>query len=352
VIAGDSPCGVAGATGSVPGVAVPARLTVTFGAPKVGVVLMPGAELAGDVRVVDIGLPADLLPAGVGLTEPADVDAAIAQRPLDAHKRRSGVVLAVAGSRAMPGAARLVAGAALRAGAGYVVVAAPASALDRATAGLPEAVTLPLAETVDGTVDAAALDTVLARAADGVHAIALGPGLSTHPGTRAFVRSLVREAPVPVVLDADGLNAFTGAVEAAADRKAEAVLTPHRGEAARLGVAEEDDALTAARWLAERADAVALLKGPRTVIAEPPGAARITPTGSPALATAGTGDVLTGAIAGFIARGATPFDAAWAAAYVHGLAGIAAARDHGDGATAHEVADRLPEALASVRSAP
>jgi NAD(P)H-hydrate epimerase len=210
-------------------------------------------------------------------------------------------------------------------------------------------VSVPLPETEDGTVAATALDALLDRANDGVHALAVGPGLTTGEGARAVVRGLVRDAPVPVVLDADGLTAFEGEAEAIADRKADAVLTPHGGEAARLGV-PLGDPVGGARWLAERTDSVALLKGSRSVIAAPDGSARINPTGTPVLATAGTGDVLTGTIAGLVARGLTPFDAAWAGAYVHGLAGLAAGRAHGEGATAGDVADRLPDAIAEARS--
>ncbi len=347
VVAVDIPSGVDGATGSVSGPAVTAILTVTFGAPKAGTVLMPGAELAGDLRVVDIGFPDELVPLMTGLTEPADVDAAIGERETDAHKKASGVVLVVAGSRAMTGAARLVAGAAQRVGAGYVVVAAPASALGVILSGAPEAVGLPLTETDEGTVAAQALETVLERAA-GANAVALGPGLSRHPRTASFVRQLVRESPAPVVLDADGLNAFAGEAAALADRKADAVLTPHLGELARLGV-EWTDRLATARQLASTVQAVALVKGTRSVIAEPSGLARINPTGTPVLATAGTGDVLTGTIAGLLARGLAAYDAAWAGAYLHGLAGVLAGGDLGEGTVAGDVADRLPEALATVR---
>jgi len=227
-----------------------------------------------------------------------------------------------------------------------VVVAAPASAMDRATAGLPEAVTFALPETAEGTIVEAALGDALARAADGVDAVAIGPGLSTHPATQAFVRAFVQRSSVPMVLDADGLTAFADAPGALTQREREVVLTPHRGEAARLGVGE-GDALWAARELVATSDAVALIKGTRSVIAEPGGHARINPTGTPVLATAGTGDVLTGTIAGLLARGLVPFDAAWAGAYVHGLAGVLAGRDLGEGAGASDVADRLPEALAT-----
>jgi NAD(P)H-hydrate epimerase len=286
----------------------------------------------------------------LGLTEPADVARAIGERAIDANKRSSGVVLVVAGSRAMPGAARLAAGAAMRVGAGYVVVAAPAGALDRATEGLPEAVRFPLAETGDGTIASGALEAVLERAATGVDALAVGPGLTTHPETVAFVHGLVRQAPVPLVIDADALGAFAGRATELVRRGAGAVLTPHGGEAARLGMDTGAGPLAGARWLAAETGAVALLKGARTVVADPDGSARINPTGAPALATAGTGDVLTGAIAGLLGTGLAPFDAAWAGAYLHGLAGMFAGRIHGGGVLAREVADLLPEAVAHVRS--
>jgi NAD(P)H-hydrate epimerase len=347
VVAVDIPSGVDGATGAVPGPAVHARLTVTFGAPKVGSVLMPGAELVGDLRVADIGFPEDLVPATTGLTEPADVDAAITGRATDTHKKATGVVLVVAGSRAMTGAARLVAGAAMRAGAGYVIVAAPATALPAILGSVPEAVGMPLDETDEGTIGARALEAVLERAA-AADAVAVGPGLTTHPETVSFVRQLVRGCPVPTVIDGDGLNAFEGDVAALADRAADAVLTPHLGELARLGVAGLDR-LAAARELAAVAGAVALAKGTRSAIAEPGGLARINPTGTPALATAGTGDVLTGAIAGLLARGLPAFDAAWAGAYLHGLAGVLAAGALGEGIVAGDVLGRLPAALDAVR---
>lgn len=349
VVAVDLPSGVDGATGAAPGAAIRAALTVSFGAAKVGAVLLPGAELAGDVRVVDIGFPEDLVPTATGLTEPADVAAVLPERAPDSHKKASGTLLVVAGSRDMTGAVRLVARAAGRVGAGYVIVAVPASILPVVQADLSEAVFVSLPETASGTIAAGALELLLERAA-GVHAIAIGPGLTTDEGTAGVVRDLVRISPVPVVLDADGLNAFAADPQALADRASAAVLTPHLGELARLRPAgpPAPDRLTAARDLADAAGAVALVKGTRTAIAEPGGRARINPTGTPALATAGTGDVLTGAIGGLLARGVAPFAAAWAGAYLHGLAGMLAAGDEGEGVLAGDVADRLPEAIALV----
>jgi len=347
VVAVDIPSGVDGTNAAVDGVAVRADLTVAFGAAKTGDVLLPGAELAGDLRVVDIGFPDDLVPAGVGLTEPVDVVQILPERAADAHKKASGTLVIVAGSRRMTGAAKLIARAATRIGAGYIVVAVPSSILPVVQTELTETVFLPLAETGAGTVAPAAIDAVM-RALQDADALAVGPGLSTDPETSAFVRSLVRECPVPLVLDADGLNAFAGKADAIAERKAEAILTPHLGELARLTEAN-DDRLVAARALANRTNAVALVKGSRTVIAAPDGSARINPTGSAVLATAGTGDVLTGAIGGLLARGAAPFAAAWAGAYLHGVAGIVAGSEFAEGTSAGDVAERLPEAIELVR---
>jgi NAD(P)H-hydrate epimerase len=183
-------------------------------------------------------------------------------------------------------------------------------------------------------------------------ALAIGPGLTTDEGTVAFVREVVRRAPVPVVLDADGLNAFTGDGSSLADRQAEAVLTPHVGEFSRLtGVQARDldaDRLAHVRALAAQTDAVTLLKGNRTLIAAPDGRTFVNVTGSPVLATAGTGDVLTGMIGGLLARGVGPQEAAAAAAYLHGLAGLFAGRDLGEGAVAGDVLQRVPDAVAHV----
>jgi NAD(P)H-hydrate epimerase len=354
VVSVDIPSGVDGATGAVDGVAVPADLTVTFGAAKVGAVLLPGAELAGALRVVDIGFPDDLVRAEAFLVEPDDVHGALPIRGVDTHKRASGVVLVVAGSREMPGAARLIAGAAGRVGAGLVTAAVPASALPMVAAGLTEATFRVLPETPEGTIAASALPVVL-DAAGRADAIALGPGLSTHPETGSFVRDLVREATVPVVLDADGLTAFAGRVEELRARRAEVVLTPHAGEFARLtGVATGAlgrDRLAHVRELAARSGCVALLKGSRTLVARPGGPVTINPTGSSYLATAGSGDVLTGMIAGLVARGVPPQDAAATAAYLHGLAGILAGTERGEGVVASDLTEAIPRAVAGVERA-
>jgi hydroxyethylthiazole kinase-like uncharacterized protein yjeF len=351
IVAVDIPSGVDGTSGAVVGDAVAAELTVTFGAAKTGAVLLPGAERAGSLRVVDIGFPDDLLHTDLFLTEPQDVADVLPRREADTHKRASGVLTIVAGSRAMTGAPRLMAEAAGRMGAGLVVVAVPAEILPIVQAGLTEAVFVGLPTTTDGTVATGAVEQLVERLAD-ADALAIGPGMTTHAETAGAVRAIVARSPVPVVLDADGLNAFTGEAEAIADRRSDVVLTPHVGEFGRLtGVKARDlgaDRIGHVRRLAAQADAVALLKGSRTLIAAPDGRTRINLTGSPVLATAGSGDVLTGAIGALLARGLGSLNAAVAGAYLHGLAGSLAGLVRDEGTLASDVAAHLPEAVAQV----
>jgi ADP-dependent NAD(P)H-hydrate dehydratase / NAD(P)H-hydrate epimerase len=350
VVAVDIPSGVNGETGVVDGVAVNATVTVTFGAAKPGAVLFPGAEHAGLVQVVDIGFPGELLRSRLALLEASDVAAALPPRAADTHKRAAGVVTVVGGSRRMTGAVTLAAEAAYRAGAGLVSVAVPASILPVVQTVLREPTFVPLQETDDGTVASGGelFDRVLANA----DAVAVGPGMTTDDRTASFVRSLVRASPAPVILDADGLNAFVGHVGDLPDRKSPLVMTPHAGEFARLTGTTASvvgaDRVAHARRLASETDAIVLLKGSRTVIASPDGSAVVNPTGGPYLATGGTGDVLTGVIAAFVARGVQPADAAAAAAYVHGLAGQLAGRERGEGATAGDVLARVSEAIREV----
>jgi NAD(P)H-hydrate epimerase len=352
VVAVDIPSGVNGETGAVEGEAVRADLTVTFGAAKVGAVVLPGAELAGAIRVADIGFPDDLVQADTFLVEPSDVATVLPVRAVDTHKRATGVLVVVAGSRGMTGAVRLIAQAAGRIGAGLVQVAVPRSILPIVQAGLVEATFLPLPETSLGTVADAALEPVLDRLHD-ADALAIGPGLSVDEETAGFVRRLVHEAPVPVVLDADGLNAFSGRAAELAERRSEVVLTPHVGEFSRLsGVSARalaDDRVAHVRALAAMTRGVTLLKGSRTLVATPEGAVRINPTGGPVLATAGSGDVLTGIVGGLLARGLDPPDAASAGAYVHGVAGIVAGRSLGEGTLASDVVARVPDAVRRMR---
>jgi ADP-dependent NAD(P)H-hydrate dehydratase / NAD(P)H-hydrate epimerase len=353
VVAVDIPSGVNGESAAVEGAAVRADVTVTFGAAKPGVVLLPGAANAGVVEVVDIGFPGDLLGSDAWLLEPGDVVAALPERAADTHKRAAGLAVVIGGSRRMTGAVCLCAEAAYRAGAGLVTVAVPEGILPVVQTRLRETTFLPLPETSEGTI--AATMEPLEQGLEAADAVAIGPGMTTNAETAAYVRTLVRSCPAPLVLDADGLNAFVGHVSELADRRSPAVLTPHAGEFARLAATTARDVgvdrIGSARKLASETNAVVLLKGSRTVVAAPDGRVLVNPTGGPFLATGGTGDVLTGMIAALIARGADPWLAAGAGAYVHGVAGRLAGAELGDGTTAGDVLDRVPAAFLEVLEA-
>jgi ADP-dependent NAD(P)H-hydrate dehydratase / NAD(P)H-hydrate epimerase len=326
VLAVDVPSGLHALTGEACDGAVVADATLTFAALKPGLLYDRG-ERCGLITVADIGLDSSV--ATAYLVEP--VDARQVARPAGAHKYWAAVAV-IAGSPGMTGAASLCARAAFRAGAGYVRLAIPG--VDDAAPGVTEAVGTSLPE--DGWADAAL------AACDRMKALAIGPGLGRRDATVDSVARVVRDAPVPAVVDGDALFALDERkpIDAAAAR----VLTPHDGEFARLaGTPPGRDRLEAARGLAAATGAVVLLKGPTTVVAAPGGAARFVTTGGSSLATAGTGDVLTGVIAAFLAAGHDPLDAAALAACAHGLAGRAAGR--GNGLVASDLIDTLPEVL-------
>jgi ADP-dependent NAD(P)H-hydrate dehydratase / NAD(P)H-hydrate epimerase len=347
VVAVDIPSGVEGGTGRVEGPAIRARTTVTMAALKTGLLLPPGCEHAGVVEVADIGIAGEHIAAGMSVPADADVTALLPPRPLTAHKRSVGTVLVVAGSVGMSGAAALASGAALRAGAGLVTIATASSVALEVDQTVLEATTLPLPETPRGSIGSAAADAILERAS-GLDVVALGPGLTTDPGTVQLVRKVVGELDKPLVLDADGINAVAP-VEGVLRPGRCTILTPHAGELARLlGTSSKEisaDRIGAARSAAERTGAVVLLKGFPTVVAEPGGRTVLVPRGGPALATGGTGDVLTGVVAALLASGIEPSAAAWAGAWIHGAAGDVAAAQRGVRAV---VAGDLLDALAEV----
>jgi NAD(P)H-hydrate epimerase len=355
VVAVDLPSGLSSDTGETPWEHLRAELTVTFAAPKYCHVLPPACDAVGELRIVDIGIPPSLVAgAGLWLLEKADAAAAWPPREPDAHKGRFGHVLVVAGSLGKSGAAVLAGLAALRAGAGLVTVATPAPILPMVAAARAELMTEPLPVAADGGLTPEALEHALLLARDR-DAVVVGPGLGQAPGTRAFVQGLVARCPAALVIDADGLNAF-GAVDgapAALDRLRPgrpAVLTPHPGEAAPLlgGSARHVQArrLDAARELAAATGAMVVLKGRRSIVAAPDGLAAVNPTGNPGMATAGTGDVLSGITGALLARGCDAWTAATAATYAHGLAGDRAAERIGqEGMLAGDLLDALAEVL-------
>jgi hydroxyethylthiazole kinase-like uncharacterized protein yjeF len=348
VIAADVPSGVDASTGVVAGEAIRADATATFHQAKPGLWISPGKHCAGEVVVVDIGMPAGAPgSAWAGLIEPAVLDD-VPRRGVGSTKFTSGAVVIVGGSAGLTGAPTMTALAAMRAGAGYVTVATAASAqlalsvrlLEAMTRGLPDSGGALTLESLEGALEA------LARADAGV----LGPGLGRAPESQAFARELAAGAPVPLVIDADGLNAFAGRPEALAERAPATILTPHEGELGRLLGRESGpiraSRLESARVAAQRAGAVVVLKGDDTLVATPDGRIAISPGGAPGLATAGTGDVLSGVIAAMLAKGMPAEHAAAAGVLAHLHAGQAAAEPDGpDSVIASDVIAALPAAL-------
>jgi len=348
VLAADIPSGVNGSTGAVEGVAMRADETICFAAYKPGLLFEPGRAHAGRVEVVDIGI--DVTVAGPRLAVFEVSDLALPEPRVDAHKWSSGC-LVVGGSNGMVGAPVLSGSAALRAGSGMVVCAVPGRDAAASVSGR-ELVARALPATSDGSLDEGAADEVLKDLAR-FRALAIGPGLGREPSAQAAVRRVVAEADVALVIDADALNAIAvdpSVLEArAAAGLGPPVLTPHAGEYERLaGRPVGADRVVAARDLARRLHAIVLLKGPGTVIAAPDGDAIVNPTGGPALATAGTGDVLTGVIASLLAQGVDPLPAAATAAYVHGRAADVAP-DTPD-IVASDLVEALPRTLHELRN--
>jgi NAD(P)H-hydrate epimerase len=336
VVALDVPTGVDADTGRVDGNALRARVTITFAGDMPGLRVAPGRGHAGRVVVADIGIPRDLQPDPAAWLADDGAVTAIPQRGDDDDKYAAGGVLVIAGAPGMSGAARLSTRAALRAGAGIVVGCVPPSVRAEVAAWTPEVM-------ISGN-DRDEIDRQLAR----VGAVALGPGLGREDTTTALVHDLTRSIRQPLVLDADGLWHLGSDLAPLRDRQHATVITPHCGEAARLlGISRpevEAARLDAAQRLADGTGHVALLKGPGTIIAAPGRPPVVLEGGTPALATAGSGDVLTGVIAALLARGMGARSAAVAGAALHARAGVLAGR--GDGTIASDIIEALPEARA------
>ncbi len=359
VIAVDIPSGISADTGEALGSAVRAALTVTFALPKRGHFLPPGSDHTGELRVVDIGIPRKAieraeLPLSVFTAE--DAAAVLPGRPREGHKGTFGHVLVVAGSEGKSGAAMLTSRAALRAGAGLTTLACPESVLRSGEDKPAEIMTLPLPETPEHTIAARALD-ILFAAAKHATVVAIGPGLSTHPETLSVIRELVARLSLPMVIDADGLNALADHLESLKRPHAPMALTPHPGEMGRLtrlGSREvQRRRIDLAMEFARSHQVVVALKGARTVTASPDGKATLNPTGNSGMATAGAGDALTGVIAALMAQGLAPAEAARLGVYVHGSAGDLVAGERGErGMLAGDLIDRVPLVLNRLAPAP
>lgn len=380
VISVDIPSGISSDSGKVMGVAVNAAFTVTFGLPKRGHFLHPGADHTGRLFVENIGFPDELLTSqdlNVELPEKEILAHLIPERPGYSHKGDYGHVLVVAGSRGKTGAAFMTGRACLRAGAGLVTMGVPESLMDVFQGRVTEEMTLPLPDRGDGTLSAKAGDTILRFSSEKADVICIGPGIGVSDDTRKMMAGIVSSSRTPMVIDADGINALSeasvggqGATEIFKKAQAPIILTPHPGEMARLLKSREsetnspfakggqgaiiynlrkvveEDRINIAMNFAKETGTCLILKGAPTVIAGPQGKAFINPTGNPGMATAGTGDVLTGMVASFLAQGLDPLSAAVLGVYMHGLAGDLAAERMGmPSLIASDIIGSLPEAF-------
>ncbi|MBU0517572.1 NAD(P)H-hydrate dehydratase [bacterium] len=356
VLAVDIPSGVNGDTGAVEGPAIIADWTVTMGLLKRGLVLPPGRDLCGEISVAIISLP-PRIKAGkhipFNMLEAHDIRNMLPNREPTAHKGDCGRALAIAGSPGMTGAAALCSRAALRIGSGLVILGVPHSLNPVMEAKVTEVMTRPLAENEHGCLHPEAMQLIeeLILWSD---AAALGPGLGQHPDTKQLLFQILADSNKPLVIDADGLNLLGSEEDFAGSLPSGTILTPHPGEFSRLsGMSINDILAQRVDLISEKAQAwgaVIVLKGSPTVIADPGGEVYCNPTGNPALATAGSGDVLTGMILGLLAQGCPPVHAACAGVYLHGLAGDLAAEQIGIAATvAGDLDTLIPKALRMIK---
>jgi NAD(P)H-hydrate epimerase len=367
VIAVDIPSGAdSDVMGQQTGSVARADAIVTFTAPRPAHVF--GNLTSGPTVIAPIGSPDEAIHSSLNLNliTPKDIATLVGPRPRDSNKGMYGHVLVIGGSLGKAGAAAMAGFSALRAGVGLVTVATARSILPTVASFHPELMTEPLEETGDGTISVDALE-LLQQLAEKKTVLAIGPGISRNEETAEVVRTVVSESDVPVVLDADGLNAFEGRAEdfnrkgrkrtaKGAEKSPTLVLTPHPGEMARLtGLSTKDiqrDRVNIARKFAQQHQVILVLKGDRTIVASPDGQAWVNPTGNPGMATGGTGDILTGIIAGILAQNPNrAFESVLAAVFLHGLAGdIACARVGEHSLAATDLINALPEAFRQLRA--
>ncbi|HEV2616247.1 MAG TPA: NAD(P)H-hydrate dehydratase [Candidatus Acidoferrales bacterium] len=364
VVSVDIPSGLSGDSGEVAGPAIAANYTITFTAPKIGMIAAAARAWVGRLTVADVGSPRELIEeisqSRVRWLEPWELRDLPTARKADSNKGLYGHALVVAGSTGKAGAAALAAQAALRAGVGLVTVATPEPVLATVAGFAPEIMTEPLHATAAGTIARDVFDSGgFAKILDGKSVLALGPGLTTQEETQQFVRAIIASRPrVPIILDADGLNAFAGRAGELRDSRQMLAVTPHPGEMARLIDSTVNDIQSRRLEVASKAasdwEAFVILKGYQTILAAPDGTAWINSTGNPGMSTGGTGDVLTGILAGLTAQfGAQSWGLTLArGVYLHGLAGDLAAEEFGEPSLiASDVVRSIPAAFAQLRDA-
>jgi hydroxyethylthiazole kinase-like uncharacterized protein yjeF len=349
VMAIDIPSGVSGEDGSIYGTAIKANKTIMIQLPKIGNINYPGAGYGGQTILKDIGIPEEAMnqiEIHTHLITKSQVRDILPIRKQDTHKGDYGKAFIVAGSIGMTGAAMLICGAALKSGAGLLKIAIPQSLDTIIETKLTEAITVPLPELKKGTVGISDIDKILDMMTQ-ADVIAIGPGSGKNRGLEEVIRNIIEHATIPIVLDADALNALSKRKEILSQFKTPVVMTPHVGEMARLTGLDtayiNTNRIKVATEFAKRWHAMIVLKGARTVIADPSGEIYLNQTGNPGMATAGSGDVLTGIVTSFIAQGIEPMKAAIAAVYIHGMAGDRAVHHLGEyGLMAGDIVREVP----------
>ncbi|MBF0458230.1 MAG: NAD(P)H-hydrate dehydratase [Nitrospirae bacterium] len=365
VVSVDIPSGISSDNGEVLGKAVRANATVTFGLPKRGHLLYPGKEHTGELFVENIGFPYQFLNSDTincDLIEKGFMSKLIPSRPPYAYKGNFGHVLVVGGSLGKTGAALLAAKSSMKTGSGLVTIGVPASTMDSCQARVTEEMTMPLADKGKGNFSKKCVNDILDFAERRCDVIALGPGMGVDNDTVEIVKEIIANSPVPVVLDADGISSlalmkYQDRISALNTSASPVIITPHTVEMARIlsdaksnmttkCVAIERNRIETAALFAAEATTYIVLKGVPTVTADPEGNTFINPTGSPSMATAGAGDVLTGIIASFIGQGLPPLYATILGVYLHGLTGEVAASKTGVHSTvASDLIDNISQAI-------
>jgi len=357
VVSVDIPSGIDASTGKILGTAIYADLTVTFGLPKIGLLIHPGLDRVGILEVADISIPPYLVQEEniqVELLEAHKLFPLLKQRDSNSHKGNYGHVLIIAGSVGKTGAAAMSSDAALRIGAGLVTLGIPASLNPVMEVKLTEVMTEPLAETDSQTLSTKSLPRIQ-ELIEGKEVLALGPGISTHSETIAIVQHIIRNSRTSLIVDADGINALGKKPSVLHEAQCPIILTPHPGEMARItgtSIKEvQDDRIGVAKKFAQEYGVVLVLKGARTIIAEPNGNVYINCTGNPGMASGGIGDVLTGMIAGLVAQGYTISEASRLGVFLHGYIADEITDQRGEvGLTATDIINRIPLSLKEVMS--
>jgi len=380
VVSVDIPSGISSDTGQLIGEAVMADYTVTFGLPKKGHLLYPGAEYTGKLFIEDIGFPKELLRSEklkVELVEEKNVSFLTPERQRYSYKGDYGHVLIIAGSRGKTGAAFMCAKACMRAGAGLVTIGVPESLMDIFQSRVTEEMTLPLPDNGDGTLSSNASEEILEFLSGKADVLAIGPGISLTGDVRKLITAVVLNSTAPMVLDADAINALADSKNILKKARSPIILTPHTGEMAgllrnsneffatsnklnnknsslvtrHLLQLVESDRINIAIKFAKATGTYLVLKGVPTIIAEPDGNAFINSTGNPGMASAGVGDVLTGMIAGFLGQGLNPLEASILGVFMHGLAGDIAAQKFGEHSLiASDIIEAIPEAFSALKA--